>query len=72
MPNTITECEIKRSALDPTVMAIYVKLDDDSKWILLRTYFPDEISFQPDEIIGLTDSEALDFCWERDLEYLRS
>ena len=68
----ITECEIKRSIVDPSVMLINVKHENESKWNLLRTYFPNEISFVPDEIIGLTDKEALDFCWERDLEYLRS
>ena len=72
MPNIITECEIKRSTVDPAVMLINVKYDKDSKWELLRTYFPDEISFEPDEFIGLTDKEALSLCWERDLEYLRS
>ena len=72
MPNIITECEIKRSTVDPAVILINVKYDGDSKWELLRTYFPDEISFNPEEFIGLTDKEALSLCWERDLVYLRS
>lgn len=72
MPNVITECEIKRSTIDPAVMLINVKYDNDSKWNLLRTYFPNELSFHPDEFIGLTDTDALNFCWERDLEFLRS
>ena len=72
MLNTITECEIKRSILDPAVMQINVKHNNDSKWNLLRTYFPNELVFYPDEFIGLTDTDALNLCWERDLEYLRS
>lgn len=72
MDSVITECEVKRSTVDPAVMLVNVKYDNDSKWTLLRTFFPDEISFDPEEFIGLTEKDALEFCWNRDLEYLRS
>lgn len=69
---TITNCEIKRSTVDPSVMLVNVQYDNVPDWELLFTYFPNEIRFDKEELIGMTDKDALDLRLERDLEYLRS
>ena len=67
--NTIVKCEIKKCISDPAVMGVFVWYDENSDWTLLFTYYPDELVFDKDEFIGLTDKEALDLHWQRDLEY---
>lgn len=38
----------------------------------LFTFFPDEISFNPEEFVGLTEQEARDLYHRKDVEYLKS
>ena len=38
----------------------------------LFTYFPDEISFVEDELVGLTERQAYDLFRKKDLAYLQS
>ena len=68
----IIDCEIKKSIVDPAVMLVNVKYENDPEWNLLFTYFPNEISFYKDEIIGLTEDEANDLHFQRDHEYFVS
>jgi hypothetical protein len=55
---------------DP-VPAVLVKLEDGSEKLLFR-YYPDELSVTADEVVGLTDGEALDLEHRKDVACLRS
>lgn len=58
---------------DMTIPAVYVKTEDDpEKEIMLFSFYPDEISFRPEEFIGLTIKEGKDLRRQKDLKYLRS
>ena len=37
----------------------------------LFTFYPDEISFQPSEFVGLTQEEAMDLRHKKDVAYIR-
>jgi len=39
---------------------------------MLFSYYPDEISFTPDEFVGLFREEALELFHKKDVAYLRS
>ncbi len=54
--------------VDPTVTDVWVK-HKKGDWNLLFTFYPDEISFDADEFVGLSDKKALDLRKERDHEY---
>ena len=68
----IKKCEIKSSIVDPTVNVVLVWINDNPDWQVLFTYYPNEISFYEDELIGLTVSDAMRLRFEHDLEFLRS
>ena len=68
----ITDCKIKRSTVDPTVTNVWVKHKEEDEWEVLFTFYANEISFSPDELIGLTDKEGYELRLERDREFLRS
>ena len=68
----IVECEIKPSTgmFDPpTVM---VKYEGGDEFVKLFDYYPDEISFSPDEFIGLTEDEGKALKFKKDKAYLQS
>lgn len=50
---------------------VMVKFDDGEEGMVF-SYYHDELSFFPDEFIGLTEREALDLFHRKDVEYLRS
>lgn len=52
----------------PEVEAVF----DDGKTCKLFSYYPDEISFTPDEFIGLTRLEAMWLRQKKDIAYLQS
>jgi hypothetical protein len=52
----------------PSVTATF----DDGQTKELFTFYPDEISFQPKEFIGLTAREAVSLFHKKDVAYLRS
>jgi hypothetical protein len=56
--------------LDP-MPEVYATLDDDSEHRLF-SYYPDEITFTPEDFIGLTIREAHALKARRDIDYLRS
>lgn len=60
---------IKESQFDPT--EVEVTLEDGSKKIAF-SYFEDEISFTENELIGLTEDEAVALFHKKDVEYLQS
>ena len=59
-----------KSFFDPMPKVI-VTLDDGSVEELFE-YYPDEISFTPQEFKGLTLAEAMHFKFKKDKEYLQS
>lgn len=67
----ITKCEIHKTLVDPSVTGIYVWRDgaEGSDWDLLFTFYSDEVTYLPDEFVGLTDEEAEALYFERDHEY---
>ena len=72
MNDVITKCIISKSTIDPTVNIVKVWINDEPDWQIIFTYYPNEIRFDPEELIGLTVEDALNLRLERDLEYLRS
>jgi hypothetical protein len=69
----IIDCHITampESLFDP-MPEVHVTYEDGHKEFLFR-YYPDEISFNKKEFIGLTRSEALRLHNFKDKEYLQS
>ncbi len=60
-------CEITELGYTSEVDVMY---DDGSVEMLFR-YYPDELSFEEHEFIGLTKNEALELFRLRDKAYLR-
>jgi hypothetical protein len=58
-----------RSLFDP-MPVVYVTTEDGAEQRLFD-YFPDEISFKPEDFIGLTVDEARSLKFQRDLKYLK-
>ena len=59
---------LPKSLSDP-MPEVFVTLEDDSEhWLF--TYYPDEISFSPDDFIGLTLDEAHALKFHRDRDFL--
>lgn len=56
--------------LDP-MPEVFVTLDDDREHFLFW-YYPDELTFAPEDFIGLTVREARVLKARRDIDYLRS
>ena len=56
--------------LDP--MPEVVATFEDGSTKSLFSFFPDEVSFQPSEFIGLTEEEAHSLFQRKDTTYLRS
>jgi len=63
--------EMPKSFFDamPKVMVVYEGEVNESP---LYEYYPDEISFTPDEFIGLTQAEAIHLKFKKDKKYLQS
>ena len=74
----ITHCKITDIVGMFTMPKVYVRFDDQGEYtdgtdyVLLFDYYPDEISFRPSELIGLTKSEAITLKHQKDVAYLRS
>ena len=65
---TITE--MPKSIFDP--MPKVIVTTEDNKEKELFWYYPDELSFTPNEFIGLTIEQAKDLKRQKDLKYLQS
>ena len=50
---------------------VYVTMEDGHEQFLFQ-YYPDEISFSPNEFVGLTIEEAQGLRRKKDKEYLQS
>lgn len=58
-------------ALFDPLPEVYVTLES-GKEARLFAYYPDEISFEPAEFVGLTLEQAVTLKYHKDLAYLRS
>lgn len=52
----------------PKVVATF----DDKQTKALFSYYPDEISFNETELVGLTEAEALEVRQQKDVRYIQS
>ena len=52
--------------------SVYVIYEDDGPELYLFDFYPDEISFSPDEFIGLTKKDAINLKFKKDKKYLQS
>ena len=50
---------------------VYVTLENSIEEFLFE-FYPDEISFRPQEFVGLTISEAKTLKYKKDIAYLKS
>jgi hypothetical protein len=53
-------------------IAVEVTTTDNPEKQTIFTYYPDEISFTQNELIGLTISEAQQLKMQKDIEYLQT
>ncbi len=51
---------------------VEVKFEGDDEWTVLFTFFEDEISFKKEELIGLSENDARDLKYLKDVAYIRS
>ena len=56
----------------PKVMVKYEGHRKGDKFVCLFDYYPDEISFTPAELVGLTAKEARKLKMKKDVAYLQS
>lgn len=68
--NVIKECMIKEDEYENFVFVKTNETGDERT--LLFSYYPDEISFTTDELIGLTIDEAFELKKQKDIRYLQS
>lgn len=66
MDKKIVDCRIESSAVRNYVI---VTMEDKTEMILC-SYYPDELSFEPEEFLGLTIYQARDLYHRRDVAYL--
>jgi hypothetical protein len=71
----IVECEIRPSTGRfnlPDVMVRYEGSEEGTELELLLDYYPDELSFTPEEFVGLTRDEAFEMKQAKDVIFIRS
>ncbi len=51
---------------------VTVKTEDSDEDVKIFSYYPDELTFHADELIGLTIREANELKLKRDVAYLQS
>ena len=66
MDKKIIDCRIESSGLRNYVI---VTMEDKTEMILC-SYYPDELSFEPEEFLGLTIYQARDYYHQKDVAYL--
>jgi hypothetical protein len=62
--------DMPKKMFDPMPKVIAVLENDEEKELF--EYYPDELSFTPDEFVGLTVDEAYELRHKKDVAYLRS
>jgi hypothetical protein len=51
---------------------VWVTYEGSNEEKMLYEYYPDEISFRPQDFVGLTRSEAIHLKYKKDKAYLQS
>lgn len=51
---------------------VWAKINNEENEEIIFEYYPDEIHFNPSELIGLTVPEAISLKCKKDVEYLKS
>lgn len=69
MKKKIKQCTINEGEYKNTISVIY---DDGSTDERFSSYYPDELYFEESEFVGLTEEQARDLIFRKDVEYLRS
>ena len=62
--------EMPKGLFDP-MPQVWVTYEDNKTEFLFE-YYPDEISFTPNEFVGMTRSEAVHLKFKKDKAYLQS
>jgi hypothetical protein len=62
--------EMPKGYFDP-MPQVWVTYEDNKEQMLFE-FYPDEISFSPNEFIGLTRSEAIHLKFKKDKAFLQS
>jgi hypothetical protein len=62
--------ELPKTVFDP-IPVVFVTTEDGVEHRLFQ-YYPDEISFKPEEFLGLTLDDAARLKYAKDQEYLKS
>jgi len=57
---------------DGKLPEVWVVFTGEKSEKMLFSYYPDEISFRPEEFIGKTEQEARTLFFEKDKKYLQS
>lgn len=68
----ITACKIISAGSIFDTPSVMVEQEGLEGAELLFTYYPDEISFTPEELIGLTPKEAHHLKFTKDVAFIRS
>ena len=53
-------------------LLVWFSNEELARPIRLFSYYPDELTFDPSEFLGLTEQAARELRQKRDIEYLRS
>ena len=69
MKKKIKQCAVNEGEYKNTISVIY---DDGSTDERFSSYYPDELYFKESEFVGLTEEQARDLIFRKDVEYLRS
>ena len=69
MKRKIVKCRFEHAHWEKS--KVYAEYDDGTSGLLM-TYYPDELSFSEDELIGLTEEQAFKLKHDKDVAYLRS
>ena len=76
MINIIVSAEIRPKPTEYIIFGplptVYVKYAGSNEEHTLFDYYPDELHFNAQEFIGLTEEQARDLKYKKDLAYLRS
>jgi len=71
---TITSFNLEKENLFGNAHRINVKVktDENDSEVKIFSYYPDELSFTEDELLGLTIKEAHELRHKKDVAYLQS
>ena len=69
---TINTARITQPKFFDGMPKVIVTFEGSKENVDLFTYYPDEISFEPEEFLGLTKQQAYRLKFNKDLKYIQS